>query len=242
MISTRLILTLTIIIMLTASIILLYISNQGYPATTTPITVNTSTSPWNTSSGQAEIKTLTNTTGDEDNTYKLAIKEVERILEEARDIYLNALSRNETWAILIREPYSNLSRMFILDTTIIDETTLLINHTAYRYLVVHVYDAESKTSFMPQRIQVDSMIVELLPRNNTVTYTGGVIYDYIVSYRGRSFRASFTSIGFVEASYYLTVSTSRISDNIYKVEITVASGLGSTAYISKAWLILARYG
>jgi len=228
LISNKLFLIFTIIIILVVSTTLLYIFNHEHPLTTTHIVINTNTG---TTSNAITIK---------DHTYKLAVKELKNILEEAKGIYLNALKKNKTWKILIYEPYSNFSKMFILNTTIVNETTLSVGHMVYKYIVVHVYDAESKLNFMPQRIRVNSILVELLPRNKSITYTGIAPYDYLVSYGSKTYRVSFSSIGFVETSYYLTVSADKVSNNMYKVKITVARELGNTAYVNVAWLILMR--
>lgn len=188
----------------------------------------------------ANTDTTSNVTTIESHTYKLAVKELKNILEEAKEIYLRALKKNETWRIMFYKPYSNFSKMFILNATIVNETTLLVGHTVYRYIIVHVYDAKSKLNFMPQRIQVNSILVELLPRNNSITYTGIVPYEYLVTYEGKTCKVLFSSIGFVEASYYLTVSADKINNNMYKVKITVARELGNTAYVNVVWLILIR--
>ena len=121
-----------------------------------------------------------------------------------------------------------------------NETTLSIGHTVYKYMVVHVYDAESKIDLMPQRIQVNSILVELLPKNTSVTYTCKIPYNYLVSYGDKTNRISFFSVGFPEISYYLTIATDKISDDMYKVEITVAKELDSNTYVDEAWFILFR--
>ena len=227
-----LIIIFTIIIILVVPIILLNVFNQGHPPTTKYAVTNTS-------SGQSSAATNISIVS-ENHTYRLAIKELKKILEEARDAYLNALRKNETWTIFIYKPYSNLSKTFILNTTIVNETTLLIDHIVYNYIIIHIYDAESKIDFMPQGIKFNNIFIELLPRNNSITYTGIVPYNYLVNYRGKTYRVSFSSIGFIEASYHLTVSTDKIDDNIYKVKITVTKKLGNTAHISVAWLILVK--
>ncbi|AAL82121.1 hypothetical protein PFDSM3638_10065 [Pyrococcus furiosus DSM 3638] len=220
MISKKLSLVFTIILVLA---VLVYISNHEHPSTTT-----------NNTNPQSNAFTI------ENRTYKLATKEFSNILKEAKDLYLNVLKMNETWKILIYEPYSNFSKTFILNTTILNETTLLIDHAVYKYVVVHVYNAESKFNFMPQRIHVDDLLIELLPRNKSVTYTGVISYNYRISYGNETYETSFSSIGFIEASYYLTVSTNKVSDNIYQVKITTARKIGNTAYINVAWIILIK--
>jgi len=238
LISNKLVLISAIIIVSVVSTTLLYILSYGGP----PIASRTATNSGFQNISSVQSEAYTNVTTVEDHMYRFAVEDLKNFLEEARDIYLNSLRNNGTRAILIYEPYSNLSKMFILNTTIVNETTLSIDHTAYRYMVVHVYDAESRQNFMPQRIQINSMLIELLPKNKSITYTGMTPYDYLVSYESNSYKVSFLSTSFVEASYYLTVSTDRVNNNIYKVRITVAKELGSAAYISVAWLILMKNG
>ncbi len=239
LISNKLSLIFTVIIIFVVSTALLYAFDRNHFLTTTRTITNTNTS-FQSACSEKPANTTNNVITIKDHVYKLAVKELKNILEEAKDIYLNAVKKNETWKILIYEPYSNFSKILILNTTIVNETTLLVGHTVYKYIVVHVYEAESKLSFMPQRIRVNGILVELLPRNKSITYTGIVPYDYLVSYKCKKYRVSFSSIGFVEATHYLIVSTDKISDNIYKVKITIARELGSTAYANVAWFILTR--
>jgi hypothetical protein len=54
-----------------------------------------------------------------------------------------------------------------------------------------------------------------------------------------TYNVTLYSIGFVEASYYLTASTQKIG-NLYIVQITITKELDNTAYVNELWLILAR--
>ena len=125
-----------------------------------------------------------------------------------------------------------------MNSTIINETTLSIGNRVYRYVIVSIYYSESKLNFMPQEIRVDDVFIKYLPRNKSVTYTGIIPYSYLMRYRGKTYDIGFGSITYVEASYYLTTNTDRVSDDIYEVTITVARELDNTAYIDVAWLIL----
>ncbi len=204
--------------------------------------------PQNTSTSYVVATSVTPTNKSQVNSfvtpnsssYKLAVRTLKEILREAKNIYLNALEKKETWRILIYEPYSNFSKTFILNSTIVNETVLYMGNTIYRYVIVSVYNHESKFSFMPQRIRVSNIFVELLPRNKSVTCTGAIPYEYSMNYRGKVYRVSFASIGFVEATKNLVVSTDKVSNNIYEVKVTVTGELGSTAYVDKAWLILIK--
>lgn len=160
--------------------------------------------------------------------------ELKKIIEEAKDIYLDALEKNDTSYISI----DNFSKMLIMNATIINGTTLSVNHTVYRYVVVHIYDAESNLSFAPERTSVDGIVVQSLPMNKSITYTGGTIYNYLVTYEGKTYKVSFSSVGFFESSFYLTAFVQKIGDNMYQVQITVNRELGNTAQVSSVWFIL----
>ena len=227
----RLLVSAIIVVSIVSTIaIALYLLGYEHFSTTRRVAVNTG----GNQPGASNIVAAGN------GAYRLAVRELKKILERARDVYLDALRRNNTRGIFVCAPYSNLSKTLILDTTIVNETTLLIGHRAYRYIVVHIYDAESKLDFMPKKILVGNMLARLVPRNKSVTYTGMTPYEYLVSYAGRVYRASFWSITYIDASYNLTICTSKVSDNMYEARITVARRLGGAAHIDTAWLILVK--
>lgn len=160
-----------------------------------------------------------------------------KILIDAKEIYLNATEENKTWMYLIYEPYSNFSKEFILNATFINRSTVVIGHTLYKFLILHVY--YENFNYIPQKIQVNGIKVELLPKPSNVTYTGGEVYHYLITYDNKTYNVTLYSIGFVETSYYLTASTQKI-DNLYIVQITTTKELGNTEYVDKLWLILIR--
>lgn len=228
------------VVLIISTAIVLFVFNYKHSFTDMRRATDTNTGSQNTPPHVAYVNNASNSITIENRTYRLSVKELKKLLEEARNVYLNALRNNETWMIMVYEPYSNFSKMLISNTTIVNDTTLLIGHTIYKYIVVHIYDAKSRLNFTPQRIQVNSILVELLPRNKSITYTGMVPYDYLVSCKDKIYRISFTSIGFVEASHYLTVSADQVSNNMYKVRIVVTRELGSIKYVNVAWLILIK--
>ena len=138
------------------------------------------------------------------------------------------------------EPLSNFSRLFVLNATIVDWRTLMIGHSVYRYVIVRLYDSADKFSFEPMSIGVDNILVEQLPRNKTVTYTGVVPHSYLVRYNGMACRAKLVSVGFVEATHRLTVRARRVCDDVYLVGLAVSEKLGSTAYVDTVWLVLVK--
>ncbi len=178
-----------------------------------------------------------NITATKNPSYKLAVKTLKEISGEAKRIYLDSIRENKTWKFSID---SKLSKAFILNATIVNETMVFIDDTAYRYVIVSIYDAGTGWGFTPQKISIDNISVELLPRNKSVTYTGGQRYNYLVRVGNATCRAGFVSIGFMEATRYLTIGAERVCDSIYFLKITVASKLGSTRYVSSARLILIK--
>ncbi|WOE51558.1 hypothetical protein [Sulfuracidifex metallicus] len=160
-----------------------------------------------------------------------------KILIDAKETYLNAIKENKTGIYLIYEPYSNFSKEFILNATFINGSTVVIGHTLYKFLILHVY--YENFDYIPQKIQVNGIKVELLPNPSTVTYTGGEAYHYLITYDNKTYNVTLYSIGFVEASYYLTASTQKIG-NLYIVQITTTKELDNTAYADELWLILIR--
>jgi len=160
-----------------------------------------------------------------------------KILIDAKEIYLNATEENKTWMYLIYEPYSNFSKEFILNATFINSGAVTIGHTLYKYIILHIYYENS--DYTPQKIQANGIKVELLPNPSSVTYTGGEAYHYLMIYDNKTYNVTLYSIGFIEASYYLTALTQKIG-NLYIVQITITKELDNTAYVSELWLILTR--
>lgn len=181
-----------------------------------------------------------NITTPEAPSYRLAVKLLKEILGEARETYLDAVKENETWRLLIYEPYSSFSKALILNSTIVNDTTIVVNGVAYRYVIVRVDDGEDNIYITPQRIRVGNILVELLPRNKSLTYTGGLPYDYLVHVGNKVCKARFYFIGFVIGTKQLTVSTDRVRDNIYEASVTVLKELGNPKRCKLVWLILVR--
>ncbi len=164
-----------------------------------------------------------------------ALNYAKKILSDAREIYLKAIKENKTQAwCLVSDSFTE---EFILNATFINESTISIGHSLYKYLILYVY--YEGFDYSPQKIKANGIEVELLPKPSTVTYTGGQIYNYRVTYNIKTYNATLYSIGIVESSFYLTGSTRKI-DNLYIIKITTTKKLGSTKYINELWLILIR--
>lgn len=161
-----------------------------------------------------------------------ALDYAKKILTYAKEIYLNATEENKKGIYSI----DNFSKEFILNATFINGSTAAIGRTLYKYVILHVY--YEKFDYTPQKIQVNGIKVELLPKPSSVTYTGGQVYHYLITYGGKTYNVTLYSIGFLEASFYLTGSTQKI-DNLYIVHITTAKKL-DPAYVDELWLILIR--
>jgi len=228
--SNKLILITAIIVILIISASLLYILNEKSP-TSRHIAANT------TSSNFQNISTMqfvNNTNTTMSKNYSLAVQNFKNILGQSREIYLNAIRNNETLSISI----DNLSKLLILNSTIVNETTLYMNNTDYTYVLLQVYNANNNFTFCPQRIEINTISVELIPKNPSVTYTGGTAFNYMINYENHSYNATFYFIGFMFSSFNLITSTNTIGNNIYAVTIAVNNELGSPEHISYAYLIL----
>jgi len=254
--SNKLILLAVVIVILIISASLLYILNERSP-TSKHIIVNTTSSSFQNISNTQFVNNA-NTTAAEN--YSLAVENFEKILGQAREIYLNAIRNNETLPISI----DNFSKMLILNSTIVNETTLYMNNTDYTYVILQVYNANNNFTFCPQRIEINNISVELIPKNPSVTYTGGTAFNYMINYDNNSYNATFYFIGFMFSSFNLTASTQNIAQiyltattqnaandlitptatiptgviNIYAVTVAVNNELGSPEHISYAYLIL----
>jgi len=253
--SNKLILLAAIIVILIISASLLYILNGRFP-TSKHTAVNTNSNFQNISTTQF----VNNANATMAKNYSLAVQNFKNILEQAREIYLNAIRNNETLSISI----DNLSKLLILNSTIVNETTLYINNTDYTYILLQLHNANNNFTFCPQRIEINNVSVELLPKNPSVTYTGGTIFNYMINYDNNTYNASFYFIGFMFSSFNITASAQNIAQiyltattqnaandpitytatiptgviNIYAVTIAVNNELGSTEHISYAYLIL----
>ncbi|MEB2793792.1 MAG: hypothetical protein LRS41_07060 [Caldisphaeraceae archaeon] len=173
--------------------------------------------------------------------YRLAIKELEKMLEEAKGIYLNALKYNETYEIFPSTRYQNLStKMPLLNTTIVNETTIRIGKELYRYVVFRLYNTNNKLGFYfaPKRISIDNIEVKLLPpRNTTVTSTAGPVFNYLIKYGNETCRVGLGIVYFDTYNSSLTGFTLNPCNNICIVDITTCKEPKS---FSLVWLVLIK--
>ncbi|RFA95973.1 hypothetical protein CGL51_06615 [Pyrobaculum aerophilum] len=195
----------------------------------------TSASLYFVNHGLSQLGSITNNSTIGQNFTELDY--AKKILISAKEIYLNATEENKSWMYLIYEPYSNFSKEFILNAMFINSSAVAIGHTLYKYIILHVH--YENFDFTPQKIQDNGITVELLPSPSSVTYTGGKAYHYLITHGNKTYNITLFSIGFIEASYYLTASTQKIG-NLYVVQIAITRKLYNTAYIGELWLVLIR--
>lgn len=162
--------------------------------------------------------------------YALALKNLKYILNEARKIYTELVEKNESYMMSL----DNFSKMFIEKASIINETTIRIGNESYRYVIFMVYNNENNFDFSPQKLVVDDVEVQLLPRNKSVTYTGGLPYHYLIKYEGEVCSVKFFEIGFIIATNNLLGSTINPCNGIYVVRLSVNKGE------SEVWLVLIK--
>lgn len=170
--------------------------------------------------------------------YDLAVETLKEILKEAKP-YLHGVRRNESWGSSV--PPSELDTALILNSTIVNETTLRVGNATYKYVIVQAWDNERHVRVEPEEIKVSNVIIERVPENKSVTTTGGTVYDYLIRVGNRVCRARFYYIGFQVATGNLTSLSYRICGNIYEVSIIVNPGKGLRAD-KGVYLVLLKEG
>ncbi|WP_297475459.1 hypothetical protein [Thermococcus sp.] len=121
-------------------------------------------------------------------------------LEEAKALYRVAASKKENENVL--RSLSNISRLFLGDSTVINETTIRIGNATYDYVVLSVYDykdphCEGDVKFSPDIVKVNDVTVRLIPSNwtrGTATYSGIPYSTYAVEIGNETCTAGFTEL------------------------------------------------
>ncbi len=135
-----------------------------------------------------------------DPSYRLAVDLMKDELEEAKALYRVAASKRENENIL--RSLSNISRLFLTDSTVINETTIRIGNEIYDYVVLSVYDykdphCEGNVKFSPDIVKVNDVTVRLIPSNwtrGTATYSGIPYSTYAVGIGNETCTAGFTEL------------------------------------------------
>jgi len=217
------------LVMVVAVALLVFTQHLGLPAgtrgsgtvsnTSLSESVAASTSDGGVSSGPASLTPLT--AGNPQ--YGLAVEIMKEVLRDAKP-YLHGVRWNESRGSSV--PPSELDVALILNSTIVNETTLRVGNTTYEYVVVQAWDDQRNLRVDPEEIKVNNVIIERVPENKSVTTTGGTVYDYLVRVGNRTCRARFYYIGFQVAAGNLTSFSYRICGNVYEVSIIVNPGKG----------------
>ncbi|MFP3258386.1 MAG: hypothetical protein RXQ57_02955, partial [Caldivirga sp.] len=147
-------------------------------------------------------------TGNFTTVNSTAVDYAGRVLVEARLLYTNAITENESnnKSNLV-DVVGDFTRGLILNGTFINGTTLTIGHTQYRYIILRVY--YNGFSFLPEKIQGNGIRVVLLPKPATVTYTGGWVGHYLVTYNGKTYNVTLFDVPLMVMWDYVSTSTQR---------------------------------
>jgi hypothetical protein len=154
----------------------------------------------------------------------------ERVLVEARELYMHAMVANESNLVGV-DPLG-----LILNGTFINSTTLAIGHTQYRYVILKVY--YNGFAFFPREVQGSGIRAVLLPRPRNVTYTGGWVGRYLITYDGEAYNVTLFDVPFMESSSYVSAST-QVVGGLYIIQIWVNEKLYSLPD-EELWLILTK--
>ncbi len=225
------VLVVAVVIVVITSILIVFYNKYAHSSISyssqqanTSIATNSSISSPSTSNEYLRIS------GVNRHEYALALKNLKYILNEARKMYTELVEKNEPYMMSL----DNFSEIFIEKASIINETTIRIGNESYRYVVFMVYNNKNKFSFSPSRLVVNDIEVRLLPRNKSVTYTGGLPYHYLIKYEDKVCSVKFIEIGFVIATNNLLGSTIKPCNGIYVVRLSVNKGE------NEVWLVLIK--
>jgi hypothetical protein len=154
----------------------------------------------------------------------------ERVLAEARELYVRAVAANESDLVGV-DPLG-----LILNGTFINSTALAVGHTQYRCVILGVY--YNGFAFFPGEVQGNGIRAVLLPKPGNVTYTGGWVGRYLVTYDGKTYDVTLFDVPFMGSSSYVSASTQEVG-GLYIIQIWVRKPLNSLPN-GELWLILAK--
>jgi len=154
----------------------------------------------------------------------------ERVLAEARELYVRAVAANESGLVGV-DPLG-----LILNGTFINSTALVVGRTQYRCVILKVY--YNGFVFFPREVQGGGIRAVLLPRPGNVTYTGGWVGRYLITYDGEAYNVTLFDVPFMESSSYVSAST-QVVGGLYVIQIWVSEKLYSLPN-GELWLILAK--
>jgi hypothetical protein len=154
----------------------------------------------------------------------------ERVLAEARELYVRAVAVNGSGLVGV-DPLG-----LILNGTFINSTVLAVGRTLYRCVILKVY--YNGFTFFPREVQGGGIRAVLLPRPGDVTYTGGWVGRYLITYDGETYNVTLFDVPFMESSSYVSAST-QVVGGLYIIQIWVNEKLYSLPN-GELWLILAK--
>ncbi|WP_456366603.1 hypothetical protein [Thermococcus sp.] len=142
-----------------------------------------------------------------DPSYRLAVDLMKGELEEAKALYRVAASKKENENAL--RSLSNISRLFLTDSTVINETTIRIGNATYDYVGLSAYDqddphCEGDVKFSPYIVRVNGITAKLIPSNwtrGTATYSGIPYITYAVEIGNEACKVSFTELSTLIVPY-----------------------------------------
>ena len=173
-------------------------------------------------------------TAIQNSSYMRAIGYMMQILRDAKGNYTTALKAK------LPVNVDELSLSLILNSTIINDTTLLINGTPYRYIIVYIYDHDENISLRFNDINVDGILVSYIPPPTSVTYTGGRPFTYRIYYNGKSCEATIWVIPFMMGGEVYAESY-KACEGIYLVSIYVSPmNYSAGAYRESVWVVLVK--
>ncbi|MGC8571229.1 MAG: hypothetical protein ACP5L1_07920 [Caldivirga sp.] len=169
------------------------------------------------------------------SNYTAAFLYLGKILTDAKEAYENASSPLPV-GFLGFDP--GLARSLILNSTIFNETTLLINGTPYRYIILSVWCRDCGFSFELSNASMDGVSIYLRPRNTTVTYTGGLPFTYVMSYDGVRYEFTLWYIGVQIASFRVFGYSQELGKGVYAVQLFTSTP--RSLDVEHVWLVLIK--
>ncbi len=158
--------------------------------------------------------------------YSLQTEILIRVLQDAREKYLGS---KESCVL------SGLAKDLVMNSEIINDTHVRIGAKLYRYSILRLH--RGNVYFDAKRTKLDGIKIVEIPRNKSVTYTGGIPTTYeLISSSGRKCVFRIWTIGLVISSHPVYGFSSRLCvEGTYVVLLWV----GMKEF---AWIVLKAVG
>ncbi len=129
---------------------------------------------------------------------------------------------------------SGLARELVLRGKVVNSSFIRIGSELFRYAVIRL--RIGPVSYGAKVVELDGVEVKEVPRNASVTYTGGIPTNFVLKWSGGSCRFRVWTIGFVIESHGLYGFSAKLcAPRTY----FVAVWMGLSSY---AWLLLEKAG